>query len=166
MEIVAVVAMTEDRIIATEDGVPWDYPEDIKQYKERVSGSPVIVGRATYQAMRPDLPGASQIVLSRSLDSIDSPTAVVAESVTDAVTVATNIGDDTTYVIGGGEIYHSLLEEYDRMAITIVENTVDPAAYDYVVYFPNWNKDQWALTATDDSFAGFRIEFWERVSSS
>jgi len=163
MEFVAVVAMTEDRIIATEDGVPWNYPEDIKQYKQRVAGNPVIVGRTTYQSMLPNPPGASQIVLSRSLSSVDSAAAIVVESVADAVAEATNTGADTVYIIGGGEIYDILLEEYDRMVITVVEDTIDPTAYDQVIRFPKWDQNQWTIAATDGSYTGFRIEFWEKI---
>ena len=163
MEFVAVVAMTEDRIIATEDGVPWDYPEDVKQYKDRVSENPVIVGRTTYESMLPNPPGARQIVMSRSLESVDSPMAIVAKSVADAVAEAKNIGNKTTYIIGGGEIYNLLSDEFDRMVVTIVEDTIDPTAYDQIVCFPKWDQNRWTIYDTDDSYAGFRIEFWKRT---
>lgn len=165
MEFVAVVAMTEDRIIATEDGVPWDYPKDVKIYKNRVAGSPVIVGRTTYDSMLPNLPGASQIVLSRSLDSVESSTAVVAESASNAVAEATNFDTETVYIIGGSKIYDILLEEYDKMVITIVEDNINPNAYHQVLRFPKWNKEQWKMADIDDSYAGFRIEFWTRINS-
>lgn len=165
MELVAVVAMTEDRIIATEDGVPWDHPEDVKQYKNRVAKSPVIVGRTTYESMLPDPPGDRHIVLSRTLNETDAPTATVAHTVRDALLAAEKIGAKTTYVIGGGQIYDALLEEYDRMIITVVEDEINPQEHDRIIKYPSWPASKWKKTRTKDSYEGFRIDFWNSTTS-
>jgi len=161
MEVVAVAAMTTERVVGTEDGVPWNYPEDVRQYKERVRDSPVIVGRITYESMLPDPPGGHQIVLSRRRRTSDSPAVTYARTANEALSVAAESGAETAYVIGGGEVYSALLGECDRMVITVVEHTVAEDT-DGIVRFPAWDREKWRRARTDDSSPGFRIEFWER----
>jgi len=66
---------------------------DVRQYRERVAGSPVILGRRTFDSMRDHLPGSRQIVVSRSVESVDVPTAVVADGVDSALERAAEILD-------------------------------------------------------------------------
>ena len=89
MQLVSVAALAENRVIGNDGGVPWpDLPEDVRQYRARVAGSPVVLGRRTFESMRGNLPGRRQIVVSRSVDSVDVPTAVVAGGVDAAIELA------------------------------------------------------------------------------
>jgi dihydrofolate reductase len=95
VQLVSVAALAENRVIGNDGGVPWpDLPEDVRQYRERVAGSPVILGRRTFESMRGDLPGSRQIVVSRSVDSVDEPTAVVADGVDAAIELARELVGD------------------------------------------------------------------------
>ncbi|AZH26049.1 dihydrofolate reductase [Haloplanus aerogenes] len=162
MTLIAVAAMTEDRIVADASGVPWDHPEDVRQYKRRVADAPVIVGRTTYEGMRPDPPGRRQIVLSRSAPTYPEATATVVDGV-EAALAAVDEGE-TVYVIGGGQVYEAFLPHYDTMVLTVVEDEIEPTAE--MRFFPAWDRSAWTLTRTDDSYDGFRIEFWERDEST
>jgi len=164
VKLIAVAAMTEDRIIADDAGVPWDHPEDVRQYKRRVADAPVVVGRTTYEGMRPDPPGRRQIVLSRSSPTYPEETVTVVDGVEAALDTAAATGAETVYVIGGGQVYEAFLPHYDELILTVVEDAVDTTAG--ARFFPAWDRSAWTLTHTDDSFDGFRIEFWERDGSA
>jgi dihydrofolate reductase len=157
--LIAVAAMTEDRIIADDSGVPWDHPEDVRQYKRRVADDTVIVGRTTYGGMRPDPPGRRQIVLSRSVSGYPEETATVVGGV-DAALAAVD-ESETTYVIGGGQVYEAFLPHYDEMVLTVVADDVE--ATPETRSFPAWDRSAWTRTRTDDAADGFRIEFWTRT---
>lgn len=163
MNLIAVAAMTEDRLVAHEAGVPWHHPEDVRQYKRRVADAPVIVGRTTYEGMRPDPPGRRQVVLSRSVSAYPEATASVVDGVEAAIETATATGAETTYVIGGAEVYEAFLPHYDRMVLTIVADEVDPTSG--ARFFPAWDRSAWTRTRTDDA-EGFRIEHWVRTDQS
>ena len=92
MRLVSVAALAENRVIGRDGEVPWPHIEaDVRQYRERVAGSPVILGRRTFDSMRDDLPGSRQIVVSRSVDAVDVPTAVVANGVEEALSLARDL---------------------------------------------------------------------------
>lgn len=164
MELVAVVAMTKDRIIATETGVPWDHPDDVSQYKNRVANNPVIVGRTTYESMLPDPPGSQHLVLSQSLEETNSKTVTIVNTVREALSVAADMDAHTIYVVGGGQTYKSLLKEYNRIVVTIVDDVINPDEYDRIVRFPEWRGDNWIRANIDDSYKDFRIEFWKSTN--
>jgi dihydrofolate reductase len=157
--LVAVAAMTEDRIVADDSGVPWHHPEDVRQYKRRVADDTVIVGRTTYESMRPDPPGRRQVVLSRSVSSYPEVTTTVVDGVDAALAAVDEC--ETVYVVGGGQVYEAFLPYYDEMVLTIVAAEIEATPESR--YFPAWDRSAWTRTRTDDVADGFRIEFWTRT---
>lgn len=161
VNLIAVAAMTADRIVANESGVPWDHPEDVRQYRRRVAEDPVVVGRTTYESMRPDPPGRRHVVLSRSSPTYPEGTVTVAESVGAALEGLAASGDERAYVIGGAQVYDAFLPHYTGMALTVVEDEV--AETDGTKRFPEWDRDDWTLTRTDEGYEGFRVDYWTRT---
>jgi dihydrofolate reductase len=185
VEIVSVAALAENRVIGNDGGVPWpDLPEDFRQYRARVAGSPVVLGRRTFESMREDLPGRRQIVVSRSVDAVDEPTAVVADGADAAVELARELvgertaagaaesvagetspagtgpvdapSDETVYVLGGGAIYELFQPHVDRMVLSHVDG-----AYDGDTRFPAWDEAAWRVT-DETEYEGFTLREWVR----
>lgn len=156
MELVSVAAVADNGVIADEnDDVPWDLPEDVAQYRARVAGHPVILGRRTYE-MYANPPGSAQIVLSRTERDWDRPSAHHAGGVEAAVAVAESLDADRAYVIGGGGIYDLFQPHVDRMVLSRV-----PGEYEGAVSYPEWDEPDWELVETEP-FEGFTVETWER----
>ena len=174
MQLVSVAALAENRVIGNDGGVPWpDLPEDVRQYRERVADSPVILGRRTFESMRGDLPGRRQIVVSRSVDSVDEPTAVVADGVDAAIGLAretvaeparSGVTDDSAepvvYVLGGGTIYELFQPHVDRMVLSHVDGV-----YDGDTRFPAWDEVEWNVT-DETAYEGFTVREWVRRSDA
>ncbi len=156
MELVAVAAVAENNVIGRDTEVPWDLPEDKRQYRARIANDPVILGRRTFEWMLDDLPGRAQIVLSRSVREYDIPTASIASSVEDAVSIAEHLDADVAYVIGGEAIYELFQPHLDRMILTRV-----PGTYEGDAYYPEWDQSEWVL-ADETEYANFTIEEWIR----
>lgn len=156
MELVAVAALAENRVIGRETEVPWDLPEDKRQYRNRIANDPVIVGRRTFEWMLDDLPGRAQIVMSRRERAYDVSTASVVSSVDDAVACAEALGAAVAYVIGGAAIYELFQPHLDRMILTRV-----PGEYDGDAYYPEWDAADWLLV-DETEHENFTIEEWVR----
>lgn len=147
MELVSVAALAENGVIGREGDLPWpSIAADRRQYRERVAGSPVILGRRTFESMRDDLPGARQIVVSRSRESVGEPTAVVADGVDAALARAREFveGDgadgDAVYVLGGAAIYELFQPRVDRMVLSHVRGK-----YEGDARFPAFDEDDWTV---------------------
>ncbi|WP_424014233.1 dihydrofolate reductase [Halorubrum xinjiangense] len=161
MKLVSVAAVAENRVIGRDGEVPWPHIEaDVRQYRERVAGSPVILGRRTFDSMRGDLPGSRQIVVSRSVDAVDVPTATVANGDEEAIELAreaaSEVGGDTVYVLGGGGIYELFQPHLDGMALSHVDG-----AYEGDTRYPEWDESEWEI-AEETEYDRFTLREWVR----
>ena len=65
-EMIAVVAMAENRVIGRNNSLPWRLPNDMRHFMETTMGRPVIMGRKTFESMKAPLPGRTNIVLTQN----------------------------------------------------------------------------------------------------
>jgi dihydrofolate reductase len=157
IELISVAAVAENGVIGCDGELPWpSIPADKRQYRDRIADSPVILGRRTFDSMRDDLPGAGQVVLSRSVREYDVPSARPASSVEEAVDVVDELGYDHAYVIGGAGIYELFQPHVTRMVLSRI-----PDEYEGDTYFPEWNTANWERIDSVD-YEKFRLETWIR----
>ena len=122
-------AQARGGVIGAGGTMPWHLPEDLKHFKRTTSGSPVVMGRRTWESFplrfRP-LPGRTNIVITRD-DSLEMPGAVRARSLPEALELAaTEAGPTgTTWVIGGGSIYADAIEVAEQLVVTEIDLEVD-----------------------------------------
>lgn len=147
MDLVAVAAVAENNVIGKDGGIPWHYPEDLQHFKETTKGSPVIMGRGTWESFEHGpLDGRTNIVISR--EELDVPDEVVnVHGIEESVEAAEEVGGEVAYVIGGESIYRQFLEKglLDRMIITEI-----PESPEGDTYFPEWNEEEWAETSKEE----------------
>ncbi|WP_193314982.1 dihydrofolate reductase [Georgenia thermotolerans] len=116
-------AQAHDRVIGADGGMPWHLPEDLAHFKRTTSGSAVVMGRATWDALDPrfrPLPGRRNVVLTRQ-ERFAAEGADVVGSLEEALRLA---GDDG-WVIGGGQILVEALPRADRLVVTDIDLAVD-----------------------------------------
>lgn len=160
MELITVAAVAENGVIGSDGEIPWpSIPADKQQYRSRIADSPVILGRRTFDAMREDLPGEAQIVLSRSPAEYDVETASHAPGVDEAIAIVESLDADRAYVIGGGAIYRLFQPVIDRMLLSRI-----PGEYDGDTYFPDWDREDWTLI-DETQYDEFTLEEWVRRDS-
>lgn len=159
MELVSVAALADNRVIGRDGEIPWDVPEDKRQYRERTRDHPVILGRVTFESMLDDLPGRVQIVLSRRRPSYAVGSAKVADSVEEAIELAAETGSETVYVLGGEAVYALFQPYLDRMILSRI-----PGTYEGDAYYPAWDPAAWSLENRTE-YEGFTLEEWVRVAS-
>ncbi|QZP38499.1 dihydrofolate reductase [Halobaculum magnesiiphilum] len=158
VELVSVAAVADNGVIGDDGELPWpSIPEDKRQYRDRTADHPVILGRTTFESMLDDLPGSAQIVLSRSVDSVEVDSARVAADVDEAVAIAESLDADTAYVIGGGAIYELFQPHVDRMALSRVHGE-----YEGDTTYPDWDEADWELIESTE-YDRFTLEEWVRV---
>ena len=63
-----IVAATRNQVIGRDNAMPWHLPEDLRYFKARTLGKPVIMGRKTWESLGRPLPGRLNIVVSRQAD--------------------------------------------------------------------------------------------------
>jgi len=156
MELISVAAVAENGVIGREGELPWHLPGDSEQYRTRVAGDPVILGRVTFESMLDDLPGTAQVVLSRTERSFAVPTAHRAGGVEEAIEVLERLDAERAYVLGGEAVYELFQPHLDRMALTRV-----PGEYEGDAHYPEFDTREWTVVEEIDH-GGFVVEVYER----
>ena len=65
MKLTIVAAIAKNNVIGKNNSLPWHIPEDLKRFKELTSGSPVVMGRKTYESIGRPLPNRMNIILTK-----------------------------------------------------------------------------------------------------
>jgi dihydrofolate reductase len=120
-EIVFHVARADNGVIGRDGALPWHLPGDLKFFKQRTMGKPMVMGRKTFESFPAALPGRRHIVLTRD-PAWQAEGAEGVRSVDEAIAVA---GDVTEIaVIGGAEIFALFLPRADRIELTELHRDV------------------------------------------
>lgn len=156
MEKCLIVAVSDDLAIGRGGDMPWHLSEDLKYFKRVTFGSPVIMGRTTFESIGRPLPGRKNIVLSRGGRSF--PDGVVcAGSMEEAYTAAEP--SERCFVMGGASVYAKVINDMDRLYVTRIHTAVPDAD----AFFPEidmsvWKEQSRSEVLTDER-SGISFEF-------
>ena len=113
-----IYARAANGVIGKDGVMPWHLPEDLAHFKQLTHGSPVIMGRKTWDSLptrfRP-LPGRSNIVITRQ-DNWQAEGAQRADSLQHALRLGAPAPE--LWIIGGAQIYALAEPLADRAEVT------------------------------------------------
>lgn len=116
MKLIAIVAMTPERVIGLDGALPWRLPEDLAFFKRTTLEHPIVMGRKTYESIGRPLPKRRNIVITRDrnwsaegIDVIHSPDELSALDL-----------DGDVFIIGGSLIYEAFLPHLDELLVSHV----------------------------------------------
>lgn len=115
-----VVAYARDRVIGRNNQLPWHLPPDLAHFKRTTLGSPIIMGRRTWESLPGALPKRLNVVLSRQA-SYQAPGATVVTSLAEALQVCAAAQATQAFVIGGEEIFRMALPLADEVIATEID---------------------------------------------
>ncbi len=160
LEIYVIVAMTSERIIGNDNKIPWYIPDDLKMFKQLTTGNVVIMGRRTFESIGKPLPNRHNIIISKSLHSVDG--AEVYNNFSDGIRRAKEL-DRKIFCIGGEEIYKRAIEVANFMYISWINDN-----YDGDTKFPEFDLCDWELV-DNVTFKEFSLCYYQkkgRIKSS
>lgn len=143
MIISQIAAMSKNRVIGKNNGLPWKLPEDTKFFKEKTDGKILIMGRKTFESLPGHLPNRFHIVISRSPIESDEEDVRFVTSINEALKFAEEMTEEwpeEIFIIGGGEIYQQTLSLTDKIYLTIIDQEIAGDAY-----FPDFGPQDFKL---------------------
>ena len=136
-----VVAVAENGVIGRDGGLAWRISDDLKWFKRRTMGKPIIMGRKTFDSIGRALPGRENIVISRN-PHFKEKGVVLSHSIDIAMSSARSgaeaVGAVEMCIIGGAHIYEQMIERADRIYFTKVCAEVEGD-----VFFPAFDPADW-----------------------
>jgi dihydrofolate reductase len=165
--LVLVAAVAENGVIGQGGTLPWRLKSDMRFFRERTWGRPIVAGRKTYESFaRKPLPGRTNIVVSRD-PQFSAPGAIVAPTIAAALEAAHGEAlrrwVDEIVVVGGGDIYAQTMALADCLVVTRVRLQPEGDAA-----FPPIDPKVWREVERTDhekgpgDEAGFAVHIYER----
>ncbi|MEM7619013.1 MAG: dihydrofolate reductase [Pseudomonadota bacterium] len=136
-----VVAMTENRIIGSNNAMPWRQSSDLKHFKMLTYGKPIIMGRKTFQTIGKPLEGRNNIVITRNPDFHVEGVRIAFDlhnAKSWAYEYAKESNVEEAMIIGGAEIYQLFLPEVSRIYLTEIHTQLEGDTK-----FPELDMSQW-----------------------
>lgn len=169
-EMIAVVAMAENRIIGDGTGLIWHLPEDLRRVKALTMGSPLIMGRKTWDSIGRPLPGRASIVLTRDpfwhADGAIAVTDLSAAIIAAKQWISATPGARNAIILfGGGQIYDMGLALCNRIELTLI--AANPECGPTAALFPEldgtgseslWHRVTEAKFMPTDTSPGYRYD--------
>lgn len=138
MSLSIIAAMDKNRLIGQQGKIPWDLPADLKYFKKTTMGSPVIMGRKTFESIGSPLPGRRNIILTRNKNYTAKKCEII-NSQKEVLNMFLN-NDEEAFIIGGAEIYQLFLNYSKKLYLTIIEQQFSGDTYFPKIDWENWFK--------------------------
>lgn len=138
MQIFAIIAMSDNRVIGKQNQLPWHLPADLQHFKQLTMGKPILMGRRTYESIGKALPGRCNVVITHDVH-FQAPGCVVANAI-DTALAAVSYSEEV-FVIGGAILLQQLMSRISRFYVTLIHHP-----FDGDTFFPELNHHEWVET--------------------
>ena len=156
MKISLIVAMASNRVIGLNNQMPWHLSADLKKFKKITMGSPILMGRKTYESIGRPLPGRTNMIVSRNPQYRQDGCLVFNDLETALKKGCENA--DEIFVIGGSDLYEAILPIADAIYLTIINREFQGDAF-----FPDIDLNDWSEVEreniNDDPDVAFSYSF-------
>ena len=144
--------MDRNRLIGSQNRLPWNIPEDLAWFKDQTLGHTVIMGKNTWQSLGRALPGRTNVILTRDR-RYSIPGALVCHEPEEVLRYCC---DEECFVIGGAQLFRLFLPWSSKLVLTRID-----AEFSGDTWFPEIDFAAWETTffETVSSVTGYRLEF-------
>ena len=136
-----VAAVARDGGIGCKGDLLARLPDDLRRLKQLTLGSPVVMGRKTWDSIGRPLPGRHNIVVTRNR-AWHAEGASAVPSVPAALALAAQA--KRIFIIGGAHIYAAALPIADAMELTEID-----AVFPADTWFPAWDRSRFSEVARE-----------------
>lgn len=160
MQKIIIAAVAKNGIIGNKGEMPWHSREEFKHFKSTTMGSPIIMGRKTFESIGKPLPGRLNIIISRNSNlEYGFDNLKLFTSLDDAVAFCDAEKNEKIYICGGRQIYEQSISDADEMVLSVMK--IEPEGD---TYFPDYNITEWEETDKKD-FEEFTVYWYKRKNN-
>ncbi|MEG1003678.1 dihydrofolate reductase [Clostridium sp.] len=157
-----IVATASNNAIGKDNKLLWHISEDLKRFKEITSGHKILMGRKTFESLPGILPNRPHVVLTRDTTfNVDSDKVTVLNDLEEVIRLYKDSAEEV-FIIGGGEIYNSLIPYANKLYLTKVKKD-----FDCDTFFPQIDVNEWDVIHNSgdktDEKSGLNFEFIDLI---
>lgn len=132
-KLILIAAIGKKMELGYQNNLIWHLKKDLANFKTLTTGHYILMGKNTYDSLPKKLSNRKYLILSSSMMTSDD--YMVFHNLDEFIDFYNTI-EEEVYVIGGSQIYNTLLEYCDELILTEIEDSYKKAD----VYFPYFNK--------------------------
>ncbi|WP_178106879.1 dihydrofolate reductase [Pseudomonas mangiferae] len=162
-----IAALAENRVIGRDNRMPWHLPADLKYFKAKTLGKPIVMGRKTWESLGRPLPGRLNLVVSRQPGLALDGAEVFAEldaALHRAQAWAETQGVDEVMLVGGAQLYAQALPRADRLYLTRIALAPEGDTWFPEVDEADWQRLEHEAHPAAGEAPAFAFETWVRRS--
>lgn len=142
-----IAAIGKNRELGSGNKLIWQLPGDMRFFRMKTKGHPIIMGRKTHESilghLGKPLPDRTTIVITSKPEHSGPNGVLFAASYENAIEIAhTCDGHDEVFVGGGASVYSQALNTIDRMYLTHIQESSDYAD----AYFPDFDEEDFIVS--------------------
>jgi dihydrofolate reductase len=137
-----IFAVAQNGVIGRDNQLPWHIPADLRWFKAKTVGKPVVMGRRTFESLGKPLPGRPNLVVSG--DPAFAPEgATVHRTLPAALDAAAALAGEggEIMVLGGARIFAEAFPLAPRVYVTEI-----PADFEGDFVLPPFDRSAWRET--------------------
>lgn len=137
-----IVAMDDNRLIGSNNDLPWQLPADLAFFKRTTMGKPIIMGRKTFTSIGRPLPGRRNIVITRN-SAFSAEGCEIANGIQAALAMCSDA--EEAMLIGGASLYQQTIDQATQLYITHVQHS-----FEGDTWFPEFDLEVWKQASRED----------------
>ena len=138
-----IAAVGKNLELGKNNNLIWHFKEDMKFFKEKTLGKPIIMGINTFGTLPKLLDGRKHIVLTRKNIKIEN--VITMHSKEEVLDFIRNYKDEIM-IIGGASVYKEFLDYANKLLLT----EIDAEDKEADAYFPSFDKNKYISTLLSD----------------
>ena len=133
-----IVAKSRNNAIGKDNQLLWKISDDLKRFKALTTGHTIIMGRKTFESLGRVLPNRFHIVLTRDENyKIEDENVKIVNNITEIDSLIKD--EKENFVIGGAQIYASLIGKCKELYITQIDQDFVGDSYFQKIKETEWN---------------------------
>jgi dihydrofolate reductase len=143
---IVIAAVAKNGVIGWSNGeMPWHSKTEFQHFKTTTFGSPIIMGRKTFDTLGGPLKGRLNIIITHNKELKSKFDDIITfDNVPEAYLFCENKKYEKIFLIGGGSLFPQFIKDADEMIISIMDlNAVGD------IYFPEIDRNVWTIKSTD-----------------
>jgi dihydrofolate reductase len=141
-ELSLIVAMDDNRLIGSNNDLPWQMPADLAYFKRTTMGKPIIMGRKTFASIGRPLPGRRNVVITRD-SGFSAPGCEIANGIEAALSLCSDA--EEVMLIGGASLYQQTIDQATRLYVTRIHHS-----FEGDTWFPEIDLGLWKQETRED----------------
>ncbi|ALS22106.1 dihydrofolate reductase [Paenibacillus naphthalenovorans] len=128
-----IVAHDKNRLIGSNNSLPWYLPNDLSHFKKITTGNIVVMGKNTYESIGKPLSNRINVILTRD-NSCKIEGCIVSNSIHKLLQ---NICvEEEIFIIGGANVYSQFMTIADKLYVTYIDHQ-----FEGDTYFPEYESN-------------------------